>query len=197
MKSHDNSEAMREVPGQSPDGGEIEYAADDTQPGRAAESQAAAESGPKNPSGATPPPADSAPPDERYIRLLADFENFRKRAQRETENGRRSGIRALAVELLPALDALERGLESAQASSHTQDWLDGMTALRAMLLDALRRHGVTPMDDAGQPYSHDRHEAIAVVNNPDMPPDHVYDIVLNGYMIGDDVLRPAQVRVTQ
>lgn len=194
MHYPDNNESMRERPGQSPGEGEIEYAADDTQPGRE-ESEAVAAAGSKNNAAGTDSNTAAAQ-DDRYLRLMADFDNFRKRAQRDIESGRSAGVRALALDILPALDALDRGLESAGPSA-TQEWLDGMAALRSMLLDALRRHGVTPMEAIGQPFDPNLHEAMAVVNTPDLPPDHVYDVVLSGYLIGDEVLRPAHVRVTQ
>lgn len=198
MMPYDNkyNEDMPEDAGQSSADGEQNLTDEDTQPGHAAESQAVAEAGPKNDATMGINGDAAAAADDRYIRLMADFENFRKRTQREIEAGRRGGARALALDLLPALDALERGLDTAAAAGHSQDWLDGMTALRAMLLDALRRHGIVPMEAAGQPFDPERHEAMAVVNAPGQPSHHVYDIVRAGYMIGDEVLRPAQVRVT-
>jgi molecular chaperone GrpE len=131
--------------------------------------------------------------DERYLRLRADFENFRRRAARDYETARREGRRAALLPLLPVLDTLERAL---QAGSTDREFYDGVAATHRLFLGALREAGVEPIETVGQPFDPSVHEAVAAVP-PDggVAPGSVVREVRRGWRLGDELLRPAQVVV--
>jgi molecular chaperone GrpE len=129
-------------------------------------------------------------------RAQADFENYQKRYQRELALERKFAQAPLAKDLLPALDNLERAMEAAQKAAEQGPLVQGVSMVQSMLLDALRRHGVTRIEALGKPFDHDVHEAIMQVPSADKPPATVVMVMEQGYMIHDRVLRPARVAVS-
>ena len=129
---------------------------------------------------------------DRYVRLLADFENFRRRMAREHERARHEGRRDALLALLPALDTLERALA---AGSTDTPFYEGVVATHRLFLDALRELGVEPVQSEGQPFDPNQHEAVATVNADDVDPGTVTREVRRGWRFGHELLRPAQVVV--
>ncbi len=129
---------------------------------------------------------------ERTLRLLADFHNFRRRMAREHEVARHDGQRAALLSLLPVLDSLERALA---AGSTDPEFYEGVAATQRLFVTALREAGAEPVESVGRPFDPEVHEAVATVPSDDVAPGTVAREVRRGWRLGDDVLRPAEVVV--
>jgi molecular chaperone GrpE len=129
---------------------------------------------------------------QRTVRLLADFDNFRRRVTREQEAARREGRRAALLPLLPVLDTLERALA---AGSADRDFYEGVAATHRLFIAALREAGAEPVEAAGRPFDPRVHEAVATAPAAGVEPGTVAREVRRGWRLGDELLRPAQVVV--
>ena len=135
----------------------------------------------------------AAEADDRHLRLLAEFDNYRRRTAKEHEAARREGRRAALLPLLPVLDSLERALA---AGSTDRDFYDGVAATHRLFLAALREAGAEPIESVGQPFDPNLHEAVAAVPaDGEVAPGTVAREVRRGWRLGDELLRPAQVVV--
>jgi len=131
--------------------------------------------------------------DDRHLRLLAEFENFRRRTAKEQEAARREGRRAALLPLLPVLDALERALG---AGSTDRDFYEGVAATHRLFVTALREAGAEPIDSVGRLFDPNLHEAVAAVPAAEgIAPGTVVREVRRGWRHADELLRPAQVVV--
>jgi molecular chaperone GrpE len=136
---------------------------------------------------------------ERYIRLAAEFDNFKKRAARQYADIIRNANEELILELLGILDDFQRALESANADDDRQmeergNFLAGMKLIHENLLATLRKKGVTPMEALGKQFDPVYHEA--VMQSPsDEDEGTVIGIVSPGYLINDKIIRHARVVV--
>lgn len=130
-------------------------------------------------------------------RTRADFENYQKRAQREAVQERRYAHAGLALDLLPALDNLDRATRAAQQAGETGPLVQGVALVQSQFLDLLRRHGVTRIEAVGQPFDPNLHRAVTEQPSADVPPGHVVQVLEQGFMIHDRVLRPASVVVAK
>ncbi len=127
-------------------------------------------------------------------RTQADFENYRKRVAREASAARERGVSALAKELLPALDNLDRALE---AAAEDDPLLQGVRLVRTELKAALARAGIESFCPLGEPFDPAVHEAMATAEQaPDgKPSGTVVEVYQDGYRLGEGILRPARVVV--
>src|SRR5262245_53279905 len=130
-----------------------------------------------------------------YLRALADFDNYRKRVQRERESAAQAGKRQLVLALLDVLDDFERAL--AYAHTTPESMLTGARAIHQRLTNLLQAQGVVPYTSTGQPFDPALHEAVDVINTNQATPGVVLNELSHGYRWGDEVLRPARVRVAQ
>lgn len=130
-----------------------------------------------------------------HLRALADFDNYRKRVQREQESAAQAGKRQLVLALLDVLDDFERAL--AYANTAPESILTGARVIHQRLMDLLQAQGVVPYTSAGQPFDPVLHEAVDVINTNQATPGVVLNELSHGYRWGDEVLRPARVRVAQ
>ena len=136
---------------------------------------------------------------ERWQRSLADFDNFRKRIQREQEQERQYRSLGVVRDLLPALDNLQRALQAAKGTrdlDHLDQLLQGVQMVAQQFTDALGRHSVLPIQAEGQPFDPNLHEAIQQMPSADHPPMTVLQEVERGYMLHDRVVRPTKVIVS-
>ena len=137
---------------------------------------------------------------EEYLdlaqRTRADFENYQKRMQRDLATERRFAQLPLAASLLPALDNLERAIAAGEQAGEKGPLVQGVAMVQSQLLDILRRHGITRIDAEGQPFDAHLHEAVMQRPSKDKPPMTVLQVLEQGYMIHDRVLRPARVIVS-
>jgi molecular chaperone GrpE len=127
-------------------------------------------------------------------RTQADFENYRKRVAREAAVAQERGVSGLAKELLPALDNLDRALDSAEEDDPL---LQGVRLVRAELAAALARAGIESFSPAGELFDPAVHEAMATAEQgPEGPPSGtVVEVYQPGYRLGSSILRPARVVV--
>jgi molecular chaperone GrpE len=145
-------------------------------------------------------PAEGAAPDykDRWLRAEAELQNFRRRASREWEEGRRSAEEGVLLELVTALDDLERALEAARASGAQGAWIDGVALVAQRLRDGLARRGVTVEDPSGRPFDPAFHEALLEVDAPEgVAPGTVVQVAHKGYRRGERALRTARVVVAR
>lgn len=137
---------------------------------------------------------------DQFLTLLqrtqADFENYQKRNQREREQERRYQEKALAYDLLPALDNLERALAAAQQSGDSGTLVEGVRMVHTQILEVLKRHGVTRIEAQGQVFDPNLHQAMMQQPAPDKPVNTILQVLEHGYMLHDRVLRPARVIVS-
>jgi len=130
-------------------------------------------------------------------RTKADFENYRKRAARETAAAQERGVAKLAKELLPAVDNLDRALEAAQhdGDNGASTLVSGIKLVHADVIAALSRVGIERFEPAGEQFDPQRHEAIAQQPVEGAQPGTIVEVYQRGYRLGDFVIRPARVVV--
>ena len=143
-----------------------------------------------------PAPAESAPaPDDSYLRLAADFDNYRKRVAREQVEWTSRANERLLNELLPVLDDLERALEA--AAEHEEAKLEeGVRLVHRSLLGLVERHGLSEIETEGAFDPH-VHEALLAQPGEGADEGAVLQVLQKGYRLGDKVLRPARVIVAE
>jgi molecular chaperone GrpE len=125
----------------------------------------------------------------RYLRLAADFENFRKRSAKDMEFRTTSAIERFAKDMLEVADSLDRAL-TAEGGSH-----EGMNQIKKLLENVLERQGISPYDSIGGAFDPAQHEAIAYVPS-DKDEGTICDEVCRGYCLNSKVIRPAKVTVS-
>jgi molecular chaperone GrpE len=129
---------------------------------------------------------------QRAGRLLADFENFRRRVAREKAQAHQEGRRAALLPLLAVLDNLERALAT---GSVDRPFYEGVAATHRLFTAALREAGAEPVESLGRPFDPAVHEAVATVPAEGAPPGTVVREMRRGWRLGEELLRPAQVVV--
>jgi molecular chaperone GrpE len=129
-------------------------------------------------------------------RTQADFENYRRRSQRDREQERQMMLAAIVRDILPVLDNLELALHAAQQAGETGPLAQGVKMVQAQFLDVLRRNGITVIEALGQPFDPNHHEAVAQLPSTGHPANTVVQILAPGFLLDDRVLRPAKVVVS-
>lgn len=142
---------------------------------------------------------DRADKADEYLGLAqrkqAEFENFRKRAARETTAAQERGATKLAKELLPAVDNLERALQHAPDDDDDHGFVAGVKHVHADLIAALQRAGIEQFSPQGEQFDPTQHEAIAQTPIEGADPGTVVEVYQRGYRVGETVVRPARVVV--
>ncbi len=128
-----------------------------------------------------------------YLRKLAEFDNFRKRVEREREVSRGAATEGLVKDLLPVLDNFERALQHADDDSGA--FHEGVEMIAKQLWDVLERTGVVEVNPLGQPFDPELHEAVQRVEDSEQTPGTVAFVMLKGFTLGDRLIRPAMVGV--
>lgn len=131
---------------------------------------------------------------DRFLRERADLENYRKRVGREKEELLNYGNKSLLEEILPVIDNLERALVHASEESHGAI-VEGIRMTHSMLLTALKKFNVTPIEAVGTPFDSAFHQAMAQVPTDQYEPNTVVEEYQKGYLLKDRLLRPAMVTV--
>ena len=132
---------------------------------------------------------------DMYLRALADFDNYRRRVERDRATAARSGKRDVILSLLEVLDGFDRALS--QIGDKHSSFVQGLQALHRKLLAVLEAQGVTPFQSVGEAFNPELHDAIGSVDSDEFESGAVADEAQRGYRWGDDVLRPARVRVAR
>ena len=134
---------------------------------------------------------------DRYLRLAADLENFRRRTVREKDELRQFAASRVLEDMLPALDNLALGLAATKApNADLKTLAGGVEMVLAQLKSALAAHGLKEISPAGQLFDPHQHEAIAHAPSADVKAEHVLTVVRTGYALNGRLLRPASVVVS-
>jgi len=131
---------------------------------------------------------------DSWMRSQADFQNYKKRLDRDNELRYVSMKGDIIKKVLPALDDLERALQNRPAEDA---WANGIELITRKLQNILNSEGVKRIEAEGALFDPNFHEAISHEHNEDFESGHVIAVVQNGYMLGERVIRPALVRVAQ
>lgn len=141
------------------------------------------------------PPVEDVDLRERLLRLQADFENFKKRMERERVDHFRYATFGLVGRILPVLDNFERAMAAARASVSGDALIEGVALIQRQLVAELAAEGLRPMESVGEAFDPERHEAVATDPESPLPVHTVTQVFQRGYFLHDRVLRPAMVRV--
>jgi len=133
---------------------------------------------------------------DKWLRLRAEMENFKKRMQKEKADHLRFGNEDLLKALLPILDNLNRAIDHGKNGRENSSLLAGVEMIHKELLNILERFGVKPIPAAGEVFDPEKHEAISQEES-DLEANRVVAAVQNGYFYHDRLLRPAKVIVSQ
>ncbi|MBV9669545.1 MAG: nucleotide exchange factor GrpE [Acidobacteriales bacterium] len=132
---------------------------------------------------------------ERLARLQAEFENYRKRSQKEQEDFRQYAVAEAVKAFLPILDNFHLALKHDTGSA--EDLRKGVELIRKQMEDALARLGVQAIEAHGSEFDPHHHEAIEMIESNEHPDNHVVEQLQRGYKLRDRLLRPAMVRVAK
>ena len=131
------------------------------------------------------------------LRALAEMDNFKKRVQREKEEQARYAAEKVLADLLPTLDNLDLALQYGSQSEESRNMMVGVEMTRTMLLDALKKHGLVPVGEVGQPFDPKDHEAVGQEEAEGVESGSIVRIMQKGYRLNDHLLRPARVIVAR
>ncbi|WML59681.1 nucleotide exchange factor GrpE [Neobacillus sp. PS2-9] len=135
--------------------------------------------------------------DNRYLRLQADFDNFRRRTRLDLEASEKYRAQKLITDLLPALDNFERAMQVEADNEQTKALLQGMDMVYRSLVDALKKEGVEPIEAVGKEFDPHQHQAVMQGEDENFGSNIVTDEFQKGYLLKDRVIRPSMVKVNQ
>lgn len=150
-----------------------------------------------------PPSPDAAKAEEnwnRYLRALADLDNYKKRAARERADSVQYANQSLLQKLLPVLDNFEMAAAAAQTNSAAENvkpLADGIAMIHSQLKSALAESGLEEIEASGKPFDPNFHEAVSEQESAEVPDHHVLQQLRKGYKFRDRLLRPATVIVAK
>lgn len=141
---------------------------------------------------------EAAIANDKYLRTYAEFENYRKRMQRDLAEARKYAHEPLLQELLPVMDHLGLALKHAQdGGGANQGFLEGVQLVYKQFRDVLEKFGVKPFDSEGKPFDPVMHDAVMQVPVADVPENTVVQVLQGGYLYHDKVVRHAKVGVSK
>jgi len=132
----------------------------------------------------------------RRVRLQADFENYKKRVEKDRETDQRQASARIVQNLLPVLDNFERAIASATGDDAGSSLHQGVQMIFRQILDELRREGLEAIDTVGEPFNPELHEAVATEEHKDIPHQTIMEELQRGYTLNARLLRPALVKVS-
>lgn len=139
--------------------------------------------------------AESAALRDKWLRAVADLDNYKKRVKRDIDDAIHRAVQNLLSSFLVVGDNLERALSVAPPDANDQ-LLKGIDMVRQEFFGALGKHGIKPIESVGKPFDPNLHDALQQVDSPDYPPGTVMAEYEKGYQRGDKLLRAARVIVT-
>lgn len=134
---------------------------------------------------------------DRYLRLAAEFENYKKRAQRDQVDYTRFAAEKIIKELLPVVDNLERAVAHARSAGADASIVDGVDLTVRQFLDVLQKFGCVPIEAVGKPFDPTFHQALSQVESADHEADTVLEEAQRGYLLHGRLLRPSLVTVSK
>ncbi|MGB0449651.1 MAG: nucleotide exchange factor GrpE [Porticoccaceae bacterium] len=134
---------------------------------------------------------------DNVLRIQAEMQNMRRRAERDVENAHKFALDKFSADLLPVVDNLERALSAINAEDESQKAIaEGIELTLKSFLEVLKRFKIEAVDPAGEPFDANLHQAVSMVPNPDMEPNTVMDVFQKGYTLNGRLIRPAMVVVS-
>lgn len=133
---------------------------------------------------------------DRYLRLAAEFENYKRLAQRDQRDHIRYGNEQILKELLPVVDNLERAVKAAKENGNSESLVQGVDLTLKQLMGVLTKFGVQSVTTVGQPFDPAAHHAVTSVSSAEIPENHVVEEFQRGYRLHDRTLRAAMVSVS-
>ncbi len=133
---------------------------------------------------------------DRFLRLQADFDNYRKRTNREREESQKRAAEAVLADLIPILDNLEFGLQQAMSKPGGESFVEGLRLIQTQLAETVRKHGLEAMDSLGKAFDPRVHEAMAYTPSNEAAEGTVVAQTRRGYRLGDRLVRAAMVVVS-
>ena len=135
--------------------------------------------------------------DDQLLRMKAEVQNIRRRAQRDVENAHKFSLDKFVTALLPVVDNMERALGSVDAESRVDDAVcEGLELTLKSFIAVLEDFHVLQIDPAGQPFDAELHQAVSMIPNDDLEPNTVIDVFQKGYTLSGRLVRPAMVTVS-
>lgn len=131
----------------------------------------------------------------QYLRVLAEFKNFRRRSEDQGKEQIQFANRELIIGLLPLLDNFERAIAAAEKNQSFEALIGGVMLTLRQFQDFLKKNGVEPIEAVGKEFDPNLHEAVSRVEDGDAPDNTVVEEFQRGYMMRERVLRPAMVKV--
>lgn len=135
--------------------------------------------------------------ENRYLRLQADFENYRRRARLDAEANEKYRAQSLITDLLPVIDNFERALQTKTENEEVKSVLSGMEMVYKSLLAALKAEGAEPIEAVEKEFDPHFHQAVMLVNDESFASNIVVEEMQRGYILKDRVLRPSMVKVNE
>lgn len=139
--------------------------------------------------------AEAAAMRDKYLRLQAEWDNYRKRTAEEAGEMRVRAAEKLMGDLLPVMDDFERAIAHAEANGDA-GLLDGVKAISTKLSESLGKHGLETIDPAGKAFDALEHQAVGQVEDASVPDETVAQVYQKGYRLGKKVIRPAMVTIS-
>lgn len=133
---------------------------------------------------------------EKYVRLMAEFQNYKKRVTKEKNDIREYATEKLVMELLPVLDNFERAL-AASAEDDPAGYAKGMELIFTQMVTELQKSGLAEVEAEGQDFDPTKHNAVMTEENEELESGKVSKVLQKGYTLNDKVIRPSMVAVTK
>jgi molecular chaperone GrpE len=135
---------------------------------------------------------------DKYLRLLAEMENTRKRMQKEKLENMRYAVETVLTDIIGPLDSFENALSAAsEMSPELKNWAMGFQMILTQFKQVLEQHGVLAFKSEGEQFDPFRHEAVETEETETVPDSTVMKEFVKGYLCGDRVIRPARVKVAK
>ncbi|MDA8786622.1 nucleotide exchange factor GrpE [Porticoccaceae bacterium] len=142
--------------------------------------------------------AQVATANDQVLRVQAEMQNVRRRAERDVENAHKYALDKFAADLLPVVDNLERALAAIDSADEGQKAVaEGLELTLKSFMEVLVRYKIEAIDPAGEPFDAELHQAVSMVPNPDLEHNTVMDVFQKGYSLNGRLVRPAMVVVSQ
>jgi molecular chaperone GrpE len=132
---------------------------------------------------------------DRHLRKLAEFENHKKRSERERQEYFKIALAGFVHDFLPVMDNFERALEHARPADLESDFGQGVVIIRKQIGELWKRYGLIPIDTSGA-FDPNLHEAVATEETGTVPPNTILAELQKGYFLNDRLIRPAFVKVS-
>ncbi|MDW7659976.1 MAG: nucleotide exchange factor GrpE [Bacillota bacterium] len=133
---------------------------------------------------------------DKYLRLNAEYQNYRKRVEKEKADIFKYGTEKLFLELLPIMDNFERALSSKNTEKMDQKILDGIVMIKKSFESFFDKNGVKKIEALGQPFDPVMHHAVMTESVEDSESEHVVEVLQDGYLMNDKVIRTSMVKVS-